>query len=116
MIFVHIWDWFLTFSGSNNTSGVQYGFWSGFGSDIGEVVIIGGVVSIFRQHNCHVKGCYRFGKHEVEGTPYKTCKIHHPDMGSGDITHEAIIMAHRAHKEATAPISTPQTVKLRIKQ
>ena len=43
---------------------------AGIGSDVGEVAIFGGVIGIYRKHNCHVKGCPRIGKHPVEGTPY----------------------------------------------
>jgi hypothetical protein len=68
------------FFGLDNLAGVQYGFWSGIGSDLGEVAIFGGVVGIYRKHNCHVKGCARIGKHPVEGTPYVVCAKHHPGV------------------------------------
>jgi hypothetical protein len=44
-------------------SGPYYGFWSGFGSDIGELAIVGG---IWKMVNCHERGCWRVG-HHVEG-------------------------------------------------
>ena len=43
--------------GMDDLSGRWYGFWSGFGSDIGELGIIGGLVGLLRHKNCHVKGC-----------------------------------------------------------
>lgn len=57
-----------------------YNFWSGFGSDIGEVAIVGGLVTLVRHHNCHARGCFRLGKHEYEmdGVRYKLCRTHHP--------------------------------------
>lgn len=92
--------WFAVHTGSvANTSGQPYyNFWSGLGSDFGEVVLIGGVIQIVRHTNCHVKGCWRVGKHPVVGTPYKVCRVHHPDLNR-KITHQDVIDAHRAAKE-----------------
>lgn len=67
-----IWNWFLTVTGSNNTSGTWYGFWSGFAGDL---FIFGALVSFYRKHNCHDNHCWRIGKHIVDGTPY--CNKHH---------------------------------------
>jgi hypothetical protein len=73
-----IWHWLLNFTGTNIPANGSkwYNFWSGFGSDLGELVIIGSVVALFRHHNCTVKGCWRIGHHPVTGTPYKTCHKH----------------------------------------
>jgi hypothetical protein len=65
-------------SGSSNSASRAYNFWSGFGGDIAELALLGGVIQIFRHRNCHVKGCWRFGK-QVDGTPYLACPKHHPD-------------------------------------
>ena len=85
-----IWQWLLHVTGSNNESGPWYGFWSGFGSDIGEITIIGGLVAIYRKHACHEPRCWRLGHHLVEGTPYTVCRRHHPALPGkarpGDIT------------------------------
>lgn len=94
-----MWHWFLTVTGSNNTSGTWYGFWSGFGSDIGELVIIGGLIQLVRHHNCHVKGCLRWGRHQVEGTPYKVCRVHHPDMPSHNVSYADVVKAHKKAKK-----------------
>jgi hypothetical protein len=40
--------WLLHALGIDDTAGPWYAFWSGFGSDIGEVAIIGGLVSVVR--------------------------------------------------------------------
>lgn len=77
MIFVHIWWWFQRFSGTSNTSGRPYGFWSGFGSDLGEITLIGLVLNWYRVHKC--VSCWRLSKHDVHGTHYATCHIHLPD-------------------------------------
>lgn len=70
-----------------------YNMWSGFGSDVGEVVIIGGLASMFRKHNCHVHGCWRIARHPVEGTSYVVCRRHHP---AGPPTHQDVVDAHAA--------------------
>ena len=54
---------FLDFIGLTSTN-KMYNFWSGFGSDIGELAIVG---ALYRHVNCHEKGCWRLG-HNVNGT------------------------------------------------
>jgi hypothetical protein len=76
-------------------------FWGGFGSCLTEFAI---VAVVWRKVNCHAKGCYRVGLHKVDGTPYITCKKHHPTHpGSGSLTAEQIAEAHaRAHAQPQA--------------
>lgn len=52
-----------------------YNVWSGFGSDVGEVVIFGGAYTLLRKHMCHQGRCWRVGRHNVDGTPW--CNRHH---------------------------------------
>jgi hypothetical protein len=87
--------WLLHVFGIDDTSGRWYGFWSGFGSDLG---LIAGAAAFLRAKNCHVHGCWRIGRHPVEGTLYTTCRRHHP---AGAPTHEHIHKAHRAHLART---------------
>jgi hypothetical protein len=94
------------FFGLDNLSGAQYGFWSGIGSDIGEVAILGGIVGIYRKHNCHVKGCVRIAKHPVDGTPYVVCAKHHPDVPER-VTFEHLQSLSR-HKATPAQVSKPE--------
>jgi hypothetical protein len=88
-------DWLAHFFGLDNLSGPFYGFWSGIGSDIGEVTVIGAALSIYWKHNCHVKGCWRIGRHQVEGTPHVVCQKHHPD---GAPTHVEVLQQHHRSK------------------
>jgi hypothetical protein len=93
-----IWHWFLTVTGTNNPSGHWYGWWSGFASDLPEFAIL---LLIWRKINCHAKGCWRIGLHHVDGTPYVTCRKHHPvHPGSAPATAEQIAEAHRRHHAA----------------
>jgi hypothetical protein len=63
--------------GLDNLSGPVYGFWSGFGSDIGELAVLGALYGLVRKHNCHQRRCWRIGRHVVDGTPW--CDRHHED-------------------------------------
>lgn len=62
-----------------------YNFFSGSGSDIGELAIFGGVIGIYRRHNCHERRCWRIGRHVVDGTPW--CDTHH---GAARVTVAAV--------------------------
>lgn len=90
---VHLWWWIERFTGASNTSGVAYGMWSGFGSDLTEFLMLGGIIQIFRAHNCHVRGCWRVGKYQLG--PYKVCKHHNPGIPKGDITYDHIVKEHK---------------------
>lgn len=72
-----IGTWLYHWLGISGT-GPVYGFWSGFGSDIGEVAIVGGVATVVRRHNCEVHGCWRLGRH-VTAAGHQVCRRHHPD-------------------------------------
>ena len=88
-------NWLSYWTGIGNEAGKGYALWSGIGSDIGEVAIIGGLFGIYKQHNCHVDGCIRLGRHAVEGTPYVVCRKHHPDVPD-HVTAEQVVAAHKA--------------------
>lgn len=63
-------------------TGPVYGFWSGFGSDVSEFTLLGLVFGAYRKHNCHTRGCWRIGRHQVNGTPW--CNRHHEKAREGD--------------------------------
>ena len=71
--------WLSHFLGLDNLSGPYYGFWSGVGSDLAEVTLVGAMLTLVRKYNCHVKWCWRVGRHPVEGTTYTVCRRHHPE-------------------------------------
>ena len=54
--------WFLRYTGADAETGTWYGFWSGFGGAIPDFLILGSILTVYRHHNCHVKGCLRLGK------------------------------------------------------
>ena len=67
--------WLFHALGLDSASGSPYLFWSGFGSDIGELAIVGGLVTLVRKHNCHQRRCWRVSRHIVDGSPW--CNRHH---------------------------------------
>jgi hypothetical protein len=99
-------QWFLKYTGADLESGTWYGFWSGFGGAIPDFLILGSIITVYRHHNCHVKGCLRLGK-PVEGTPYLACPLHHPahEGSSRSVTEEVIKLAHKAHLERESKAS-----------
>jgi hypothetical protein len=68
----------------------HYLFWSGIGSDLAYLSIVGALLGVVRSHNCEVHGCWRIGRHATAaGT--KVCRKHHPD---GHLTEEDVLKAH----------------------
>jgi hypothetical protein len=73
-----------------------YDAWSGFGSDIGEVAVVGGLVTLVRHQTCEVHRCWRLGRHQT-AAQHRVCRKHHP---GGHLTHADVIAAHADAKEA----------------
>ena len=48
--------------GIDDTSGRWYAFWSGFGSDLGELAIVG---VLWHHLNCHWERCWRIARHRT---------------------------------------------------
>jgi hypothetical protein len=99
--------WFLRYTGADAEAGTWYGFWSGFGGAIPDFLILGSIVTVYRHHNCHVKGCLRLGK-PVEGTPYLACPLHHPahEGNKRSVSAEVIRLAHKAHLDREASVAS----------
>ncbi|HEY1668500.1 MAG TPA: hypothetical protein VGG54_22645 [Trebonia sp.] len=89
------WHALMHALGIDNVSGPQYGFWSGFGSDLGELAIVGGLLGMYRRHNCEVKGCWRLGRHRT-AAGHSVCRRHHPD---DHLTAEQVEAAHYAARQ-----------------
>ncbi len=92
--------WLLNFFGINNLAGYGYGFFSGIGSDLGEVAIIGAIIAVYRKHNCHVQGCWRISRHAVKGTPWVVCRKHHPEIDRAPTAAEVREDHHQAQLQA----------------
>ena len=83
-----------------NPGGKFYVLISGVVADLG---LLGGLTLVFRRLNCHVKGCWRIGHHDVEGTPYKVCRKHHPSVPASGATAKHVADAHRAAMGSPEP-------------
>jgi len=75
--------WLAVHTGTVNEAGPYYGFFSGFGSDVGELTLLGGLIAVYRRHNCHTAWCFRLGHHDftdaATGLRWKLCRSHHPE-------------------------------------
>lgn len=91
--------WLLHFFGLDSASGPAYLAWSGALSDLGELAIIGGMITLWRRHTCAVRGCWRIGRHQVSGTQHICCGRHTP---GGAPTHAHILAMHRRHRQRLA--------------
>ena len=94
-------SWLAVHTGTDDLSGPWYGFWSGFGSDLAELTLIGavatGVYQIVRKYNCHEPRCWRVGTHPAAGGQFLLCYRHHPDFQGKRPTHEMIERLHQQH-------------------
>jgi hypothetical protein len=77
-----------------------YNFISG---PLADITLLGGAYAILRHHNCHAKGCWRIGRHQVAGTTFVVCRKHHPDPTPTAEQIQAIYASRRhAREEARA--------------
>jgi hypothetical protein len=70
-----IFHWLLALTGAKDEAGSWYGFWSGFGGSVPDFLLLGGLITLVKKHNCHQGRCWRIGRHTVDGTPW--CNRHH---------------------------------------
>ncbi len=98
--------WLAYMTGSLNTSGTppNYNFWSGFGSDIGEITLVAGTAAIiaglWHKLNCHNEKCWRLGIHHVAGGEYVVCRKHHNEITGHPhrkLSTAFLAEAHRRH-------------------
>lgn len=72
-----MWHWLAHHFGTDNGSGGYYLFWSGVGSDLLYISVIGWA---WKMLNCHQYGCWRVGTKvtvEDNGHHYRRCTKHH---------------------------------------
>jgi hypothetical protein len=85
----HIWAWIMHATGSDNVSGPEYGFWSGFAGDITLLfAVLTAPYVQWKRNNCQTKRCWRFGRHAFtdEGVIRHLCWKHHPDVNRKQLT------------------------------
>jgi hypothetical protein len=93
--------WLAVHAGLNDLTGPYYGFWSGIGSDLAELTLVGAVATgayqLVRKYNCHQPRCWRVGNHPAAGGRFYLCWRHQPDNSGGKPTTEIIAQLHREH-------------------
>lgn len=101
-----IQHWLAYRTGSLNMPGSppNYNFFSGSGSDLTEVTMIGAMLAVFKKHNCHARWCVRVGHHELEdkktGLKYNLCRRHHPEHpGRRALTANHFIGIHKRNHD-----------------
>lgn len=97
--------WLTHVLGLDSASGGWYLGWSGFGSDLAELAIVGGLIGLLRKHNCHVRRCWRIGRHPIAGTGWIVCRRHNPALPP---THADVVRAHSARPPAARPGGRPK--------
>jgi hypothetical protein len=101
--------WLQIHLGITDETGVYYGFFSGAGSDLGEIALIGAIGTLigglWHKFNCHNAGCPRIGLHQLAGGMYLVCRKHHTAIighPRRKLTTEFLAAAHREHLIRTA--------------
>jgi hypothetical protein len=87
-----VWHPLAHWLGLDDPGGRVYLFWSGVGSDLTELAIIGGLISVYRRHTCEVHRCWRLARHTT-AADHNVCRKHHPD---DHLTAEQVTAAHEA--------------------
>jgi len=83
-----VWTWLYNAARWTWHDADGYNFISG---PLADITLLGGAYAIARRHNCHVKGCWRIARAQVQGTTYVVCRKHHPHEVP---TAQTIIDAH----------------------
>jgi hypothetical protein len=88
------WHFLVHWTGSD--FGSAYGQFQpyDFLSGLAGLSIFGLLLAQLRKHNCHVHGCWRIGRHPVEGTAYTVCRHHHPE---GHVTAADVRIRHHLY-------------------
>ena len=78
LFFATVRHWVGSHTGvSAGSNPVFYNFWSGFGSDLGEVTLVVGVAALYKRYKCQT--CWRLAHHQIDGTHYRVCHHHWTD-------------------------------------
>lgn len=95
--------WLAIHLGIDNESGQYYAWWSGAGSDAGELTLLTGAGAVYWHHQCHVDGCHRLGRHPIGNTGVKVCRRCHPDLPKRITLGHVHALHHAAKKGADRP-------------
>ncbi len=97
-----MWHLILHWLGLDSGSGPAYLAWSGFGSDLGELTLVGGLLAVYRRHNCHTRWCWRVGHHDftdtTAGLTYRLCARCHPEHPGRHLARARIARIHARNR------------------
>lgn len=106
--------WLLHVIGADNLSGTFYGFWSGFGSDIGEIALIGSLIELGRRaKQRHAERLAQSARHhsdvlEQAAAHHKSLRDqaerHHRQRLDQALEHHNALKAHLAAAKPDAPL------------
>jgi UDP-N-acetylmuramyl pentapeptide synthase len=110
--------WLLHIIGADNVSGTLYGFWSGFGSDIGEIALVGSIAEVGRRAaRHHRERTAQAARHhssvlEQAAAHHKSLRDqaerhHQQRLDQADAQHEAL----KAHLAAQQPATRKPAAK-----
>jgi hypothetical protein len=100
----HLTHWLFTVMGNRDEAGAWYGWWSGLGGAIPDVMILVAFLGWARHNNCHQHRCWRLGRHKVGDTGLVVCRRHHPVLGQHErLTGETIKALHRPPRTLARP-------------
>lgn len=89
-----MWWWVGHVLGLDDASGPWYLLWSGI---FGDVSLFGAAIVVVRKHQCHVRRCWRVGRHPAG--QFVVCRRHHPTLPDTAPTH-AEVAEHVADQQA----------------
>lgn len=89
-------------------TGAVYAYWSGFGSDLGELTLLGTAIGLYKMVNCREHHCWRLGFHRIidkNGAALPSCRKHHPHDDHTRAFHfaEHPLTAHHFKGESSGP-------------
>lgn len=98
-------------NGCINGTPHNYPFFSGSGSDWGEITLVGlaltAMAAWYHKHNCHTDTCWRIGRHPMAGGTFVVCRRHHNEIEgvhpARKHTVEHIRARHQAYLARTQP-------------
>ena len=83
--------------------GAGYQWWSGAGSDLGELTLIAGALALIKHLNCDAPRCLRYGPHRTVDSQHRLCRAHHPDLPARRLSLREIHERHHAAKREQEP-------------
>jgi hypothetical protein len=89
--------WAAGITGQDNEAGGHYGFWSGFGGALPDILLITGALAFYWHLSCRASGCWLPGAHTMADGSIRVCRWHHPDIRGRKLTDSVRHELHQLH-------------------